>query len=382
MSLLALVPAAGADAATVTLEYEAPIPELEPDPAYTLAVEAARGEANRLYVARDERGFVVRETGAGPLSAGPRCSAAAPGEVRCALSGSASHVSVFIEAGNRSDVVALGALPGIDLAEVVGGSGDDALGGHAGPDLLVGGGGSDVLAGQGGDDRLDGGARADTLDGGDGRDLVTYASHARAVTVDLAARSGGRPGERDRLAGFEDVAGGSGSDRLFGDAGSNLLYGGTGGRDIGRGRAGDDAVSVRHRAFGGPGDDVVDAERAECGAGDDVAHRQRFQPARPYGSACERIRGFFYIVTRPRVSGRKVALRYACPIRACKGTVAVRDRRGLLGRRRYAADGEAFGGPRQIRIPIKLERRPASRTGQFVITGRSLARDSFRLRLR
>ena len=120
--------------------------------------------------------------------------------------------------------------------------------------------------------------------------------------MDLGKGTGGSRGERDQLTGFEDLAGGEASDRLFGDGESNLVFGGLGGRrDFGHGRGGADAVTVRRRAVGGAGDDVVDAERVECGAGEDVAFRQRFQPAGPYGAACERIRGFFYIVTHPRV---------------------------------------------------------------------------------
>ena len=381
--VLALVPAAGVDAATVTLEYEPPIPEIEPDPAYTLAVEAARGEANQLRVAQDESGFVVRELGTAPVSAAAGCSGTAPGEVRCALPAGASHVSVFVDAGNRADAVVLGPLRGLDVAEALGGPGDDALTGHSGPDLLVSGGGADLVAGAGGDDRIDGGADADTLDGGGGRDLITYASHSRPVAVDLAAGRGGSLGERDRLTGFEDVAGGSASDQLSGDHGSNLVYGGLGGRkDVGRGRGGDDAVTVRGHAFGGAGDDVVDAERVECGPGRDVAFRQRFEPVGPYPPACEQIRKSFYIITRPRIVRRSLVLRFSCPVRDCRGTVAVRDRRGRLGTGRYAADNHAFGGPRTVRVRVKLERRPAGRTGQFVITGRSSARDSFRLRLR
>lgn len=380
---LALVPTSAADAATVTLEYEPPIPELEREPAYTLAVEAARGESNRLHVAQDGGGFVVREAGDSLLTAGPRCSAMAPGEVRCPLPGGSKHVSVFVDAGDQADAVVLGPLSGLDVAEALGGSGDDTLAGHAGPDLLVGGAGADVVAGYSGDDRIDGGAGDDFLDGGEGRDLVTYASHARPVTADLRGGRGGSRGESDRLAGFEDIAGGTASDRLFGDGGANLVFGGAGGRnDVGRGRGGNDVVTARGRSFGGSGNDIVDAERVKCGSGKDVAFRQRFEPTGPYGPACERIRGFFYIVTRPRVIRRRLVLRYACPIRACRGGIAVRDRRGRLGKARYAADGEAFGGPRSVRIRMKLARRPASRIGRFVITGRSLARDSFRLRLR
>ena len=379
--LAVLAPAVAADAATVTLEYEPPIPEVEPEPAYTLAVEAARGEANRLEVHRDDAGYLVRERGDVALSAGARCSPTAPGEVRCPLSGAASHLSVFVNAGNRADAVVLGPLPGIDVAEVLGGAGDDGLAGSSGSDLLLGGSGSDHLLGRGGGDRLDGGAGDDALNGGDGRDLVMYASHSAPVTVDLAAGTGGSAGERDRLVGFEDVAGGSGSDRLFGDGGTNLLYGGTGGRDVGYGRGGDDAVTVRRRASGGPGDDLVDAERVDCGGGNDVTHRQRFRPTGPYGRDCERIRAFFYIVTHPRRTGRRLRFRIACPIRSCRGRVVLRDSRGVLGERRYAVIGEAFGGPASVPVRVPLSRRPAGRIGRLVLFGQSFARDSFRLRL-
>jgi hypothetical protein len=380
---LALVPASAADAATVTLEYEPPIPEIEPEPAYTLAVEASPGEANRLHIAQDDVGFLVREDGAMSLTAGPRCTPAAPGLVRCALPGGTRHLSVFVRADDGDDSVALGPLSGLDVAEVLGGSGNDVIAGHAGPDLLDGGAGADAVAGNAGDDRIDGGGDADLLDGGAGRDLITYASHTRPVTADLAAGRGGSRGERDRLVGFEDLAGGSASDRLFGDAGSNLLYGGLAGRrDAGHGRGGDDTITLRGRAVGGRGDDVLDAERVECGKGRDVAFRQRFRPPGPYPRSCERVRRFFYVVTRPRLARRKLVLRFACPIRACRGTVAVRDRDGPLGSARYAADSPDYGGPRGLRVRVRLSRRPKGRIGRFVITGRSSARDSFRLRLR
>ncbi|MGH2837017.1 MAG: hypothetical protein ACRDJY_01565, partial [Thermoleophilaceae bacterium] len=109
-AVMALVPAQAASAATVTLEYEPPIPEIEPEPAYTLAVEAAPGEVNRLRVAQDGSGFVVRELGTAGLSAGASCAAAAPGEVRCALPAGSRHLSVFVDAGDASDAVALGPL--------------------------------------------------------------------------------------------------------------------------------------------------------------------------------------------------------------------------------------------------------------------------------
>ncbi len=72
-----------------------------------------------------------------------------------------------MDAGDGADAVALGPLAGLDVAEVIGGSGDDVIGGHTGPDLLNGGRGADTVVAGGGDDRIDGGPDADNLDGGD-----------------------------------------------------------------------------------------------------------------------------------------------------------------------------------------------------------------------
>jgi hypothetical protein len=381
-AVLGLALAPNAPAATVTLEYEPPIPEIEPEPAYTLVVEAARGEVNLLRVTQDGSGFFVREFSGGSLSPGAGCSAVTPWLVGCALPSGERHLSVFVDAGNRADTVALGPLFGLDVAEVLGGPADDRLLGHAGPDLLVAGGGADEVSGGGGDDRIDGGPDDDVLDGGDGGDLITYASHARSVTADLAAGTGGSRGEHDRLTGFEDLAGGTASDRLFGDRGGNLVYGGLGGRrDRGWGRGGADAITLRGRAVGGAGDDVVDAERVECGRGSDVAFRQRFEPTGPYSRACERIRWFFYIVSRPRIVRRKLVVRFTCPLPSCRGTVGVRDSRGVLGTKRYAVKSSRFGGPQAALLRVDLERKPAGRLGDFLITGELRARDSFRMRL-
>jgi Ca2+-binding RTX toxin-like protein len=372
--------AADTSATRVTLEYEAPIPHVDPSPAYTLDVEAARGERNHLRVLRESQGFLVQAGPGEVLSAGARCSAAGAGDIRCPLTGAASHLSVFVDAGNHDDSVAFGPLPGIELAEADGGSGDDALAGWAGADLLIGGPGSDALAGLDGADRLDGGTGSDTLDGGTGLDLLTYGSRGAPVTVDLAAGRGGARGETDSLAGFEDVTGGLGSDRLMGDAGPNTLYGGLDGNDAVRGRGGNDTLSARE-SFGAAGNDVVDGKAADCGAGLDLVARLRFHAPGPYGRACERIRSFFYNVTRPRLKGRKVHFDFTCPVRRCSGKFVLRDRRGRLGARRYASLGQNFGGRASISITVPLERRPAGRRPEFVVLGQALARDSFRLRL-
>lgn len=380
LAFVVVVPAP-AHAAEVALEYEPPIPFVEPAPAYTLAVDAARGEVNRLQVVRDDRGFLVRERGASRLAAGARCLVAGPDAVRCEVPERAGHVGVFVDAGDRNDVVVLGPLPGVGLVEVLAGSGNDAVVGHAGADLLYGGGGRDWLGGMDGADRLDGGAGDDALDGGGGRDLVTYATRRADVAVSLGAGVGGSAGELDRLVRIEDAAGGRGSDHLTGDAGANFLYGGPEGRDRADGGGGDDRIDARH-AIGGPGDDHLDGRVVECGAGRDVAGRTRYQSSRGYGPGCERILGFYYVITRPRTIPGGLAVRLSCPIRQCRGTFAVHDRRGLLAERRYALRGEEFGGPGPQVLRLRYARRPARARGRFEIAVRSLRLDHFGARLR
>jgi Ca2+-binding RTX toxin-like protein len=237
------------------------------------------------------------------------------------------------------------------------------------------------LTGLDGADRLDGGTGTDTLDAGPGTDLVSYASRRAPISVDLRAGRGGAAGEADSLVGFEDVTGGLGRDRLRGDAGPNVIYGGRGGNDLGRGRGGDDTLSAR-RSFGGGGADILDGAVIGCGGGDDLVARLRFHPDGPYGRDCERVRSFFYNVTRPRLVGRKLEFRLTCPVRRCSGKLVLRDRRGEVGTKKYATLGESFGGKPSIPISIPLRRRPAGHRPELVVFGQALARDSFRLRLR
>jgi Ca2+-binding RTX toxin-like protein len=127
----------------------------------------------------------------------------------------------------------------IDIENVTGGAGNDALIGNAANNTLRGGGGDDTLEGGQGNDRLEG--------GGGNNDTARYSGSARAV-VDLT-RSDGQNTigyGTDTLIGIANLLGGSGADhftgngannRLAGDRGDDTLIGG-GGNDILDGGAG------------------------------------------------------------------------------------------------------------------------------------------------
>jgi hypothetical protein len=156
-------------------------------------------------------------------------------------------------------------------ARLVGGTGDDQLFGadslsylEGGPgnDRLVGGAGSETLDGGGGQDQIYGGDGWDTLSDGDrtgaagdsapgpdvldgGGDIyntISYEERRAPVSVDVSdALPDGERGEGDMVAGFVDITGGKGDDRLAGDNRANTLIGG-GGSDRLIGRRGADTL--------------------------------------------------------------------------------------------------------------------------------------------
>jgi Ca2+-binding RTX toxin-like protein len=145
-----------------------------------------------------------------------------------------------------------------DLESLVGGSGDDELGGNARVNQVIGGSGDDLLAG---------GLGADELDGGPGIDGADYSSHTSGVNVDIGGPLGndGSPGEGDTVGpSIEDLIGGFGSDVLTGDDRNNLLFGGPGNDEL-RGADADDVLNGGTGAdllVGGYGFDLADyAER-------------------------------------------------------------------------------------------------------------------------
>lgn len=146
-----------------------------------------------------------------------------------------------------------------------GSSGNDVLLGRGGDDYLDGGEGGDQLDGEAGEDVLDGGSveedtevfvsdGRDVLDGGPDRDTAAYTRRTEQVVVNLAQLDGqGAPGENDRLANFENVAGGEGPDVLTGNSLANTISG----------FFGDDQIHVDQQ------DGVPDT--ADCGEGNDTA---------------------------------------------------------------------------------------------------------------
>lgn len=144
--------------------------------------------------------------------------------------------------------------------EVDGGAGRDLVRGDSGNDALRGGPGThDDVEGGLGDDQVDGGRGAfdmllggigrDRIDGGPGaHDIASYRNAGGPVVVDL--ESGSVSGaEEERLAGIEDVMGGTSDDLLAtSEEQPNRLDGGPG----------DDRLLgslARDQAFGGPGSD-------------------------------------------------------------------------------------------------------------------------------
>jgi Ca2+-binding RTX toxin-like protein len=144
------------------------------------------------------------------------------------------------EASEHDDVRA-------DVEVLLGGAGNDRLGGSAANNTLVGGPGDDALDGGTGDDSFVSSADpdgADTFVGGTGRDLVTYGDRSATMQADPGdGADDGGAGERDNIAAdVEMLTGGSGNDALTGGPGADVLSGGSG-DDLIDGGAGDDNLN-------------------------------------------------------------------------------------------------------------------------------------------
>lgn len=222
--------------------------------------------------------------------------------------------SVLIAGMGGDDTLAAPGFPSSTGVVLIGGAGDDDLGGgESSEDVLVDGpeGGADTLQALGGDDALlhNGGADdlfggggndlflsvsicdGEALDGGEGRDNSSW---ARLQGDEVGARLDqglvGRPGATDAavcgseafdtLASIEDLEGSNQRDVFYGDAGPNQLLGHAG-PDTYMAQAGSDVIL----ANSGDADPVID-----CGADVDSAIIDHPQ----YGDAapvnCETVR--------------------------------------------------------------------------------------------
>jgi Ca2+-binding RTX toxin-like protein len=196
----------------------------------------------------------------------------------------------------------------VDVENVTGGTGDDAITGSAVANVLDGGDGGDTMSGGEGADTLVGGLGIDTLNGGGGNDTFdegdlinggdTFNGGAGVDTVDYSARTmdttivlggaddSGEATETDTVAvDVENVLGGEGVDTITGSDVDNRLEGGLGDDVIGGG-AGKDTILGGDGAdalTGGAGDDTIDggaaidtinggdgADQLDGGDGDDI----------------------------------------------------------------------------------------------------------------
>jgi Ca2+-binding RTX toxin-like protein len=416
--LLALAFPCCASAGTASVS---PVPT---DPKYgydepAMYFQAAAGERNQITVARRAGDFnhatvfALHDAGA-DVQPGTGCTSADARTVLCDAS------LAFVDAGDGDDTIALPAAYDGFPVRARGGDGNDVLTGAGylagGPGrdtitatadpcqpachrtVLAGGSGDDVLRGSNGNDLLmgdgdgpgwslgydvplsgDAGAGSDVIDGGGGTDTVSYNGRASGVHIDLGAGfERGAGGERDRLTGIENAAGGEGPDSLLGDDHANVLEGDSGDDRI-EGRGGDDyllgylmpdtnedsvgftqADPGADHLSGGAGDDRLDAggergdvlsggagddtledqtndrgtlvKTASCGAGTDVVS---FEPHGQLLSDCERINlgaAHAQISARPlRRSGGRLRFATRCvrtnPFHdACKFELALRLR--------------------------------------------------------
>ena len=200
------------------------------------------------------------------ITPGPGCTAVDLHEVQCdqlnPLNGETIEHDIVVDTGDLADHARIASTGQAIAVSMAGSNGDDELVIVSTPAAIR------AISGGAGDDRLegvadlDGGDGADTLasgpgrqvlNGGPDRDVVTYASRALSVNIDLRGPVFPAPGPEgeDLMLGIEDAIGGVGDDNFIGGTGANDLRGG-GGNDSFVGDPGPDTVD------GGAGADLID----------------------------------------------------------------------------------------------------------------------------
>jgi hypothetical protein len=218
--------------------------------------------------------YVVTDSG-GIAPEDASCQQLNPNQVECERTEAFGLFSVHVDGHAGDDVLKAGYGGGewhsLDESGLVGGPGDDFIGGSPNADAIGGRDGRDLLDGAAGDDDLtggpeagidtvyggpgsdslsdgedDAGADADELDGGvctvagcggtggesaNDDDRISY-SRGAGVIVNLAQGTGGRPGENDSLRNFESVSTGDGADQVTGSAATNRIFTAGGGDSV------------------------------------------------------------------------------------------------------------------------------------------------------
>lgn len=243
----------------------------------------------------------------------------------------------------------------LNVENLIGGSGADALFGNAAANRLEGGGGDDDLRGRDGDDVLAGGKGNDLLNGAGGIDTADYARAPAGLRASLedgivAAGTFGR----DTLAGIENLTGGRGDDRLDGDGGANRLAGGAGDDEL-FGSGGADVL------MGGSGDDVLSGgSAADLLAGGSGRDTFWFNIGGSVPGARDVIADF--VQGEDVITGNLVA----------SGWIGTRGFTGVAGEVRYAIQGHATivqldaNGDRTADLEIELAGALALRNSDFL----------------
>jgi hypothetical protein len=251
--------------------------------------------------------------------------------------GTAGNDPVTINAGAGDDFVSSKtAIDDVVLEPSTGpwhatlGPGNDNYVGAQGPDSVEAGSGNDyVFAGPESESQ-----QLDSYDGGSGFDVLDYSARTTGIFAAVIGATGGAPGERDGIANFERVVGGSGNDSILGftsegGAGNDTLTGGDGndtivggpGADILRGFAGNDFLDAR--------DGTADT-RISCSTGIDTAKLDLHDPNPDDFQNCELIDrravneepATVISKASSHLAGAAVAVRVTCPRavgRTCSG---------------------------------------------------------------
>ncbi len=223
-----------------------------------MTFQAGPGEANRVFVIRDNGGMHLVDTGAA-VTAGGGCTQEAANEAFCTAD-DLGLLEIDVVAGDEGDYVDLRPAGAFLASKLDGGDGNDTLlGGNA-------------FAGN----VLDGGADADAF-GGDWGGTVDYSDRTNPVTVTIGDElaNDGEAGEGDFVStGIDQVYGGHAADTIIamnvqgvnrtylrgGEGNDHLSALPVGWTSIVEGGAGDDVLRSAgpdSTIYGGIGDDVL-----------------------------------------------------------------------------------------------------------------------------